>query len=889
MLGESPVRFDCLQCDGTIEAMNANHEPTHDAGAIRRQLEENRNHIRRMFDAGSGGQEMAQALSDRMDVLLCTLWRKLAPELIGKVELVSVGGFGRGELAPCSDLDIWFIFPAGASQAEREKVQPFLYAIWDMGLKIGYAVRTVRECVTAMREDWHTATAVMESRLVFGRGELFAALQENVVRFFRRRRKAFVQAKLDEMAERHKKAGKTAFLMEPDIKEGIGGLRDIQTVFWLAKAWYGAAGGGNLISSGALSVRERQQLLAAQDFLWRCRIGLHLNQKRARDRLSFEQQALLADGMGYGRGERPAVERFMKDYFRHAGRVVRLSGMIVMHFRELLNPPAFSKRNEIEEEGFVEINERIDIAHEAVFREKPLRLIQVFQLAQRGHRKLSSRVLRRIRTDVLLIDDELRDLPEANAVFMEILRHRRNVAWAVKAMNDTGVLGRFIPAFRHVVGLGQFNNYHAYTVDEHTIRAVGEARNFAHRLRACRTPLAGEVMARIARPELLYLALIFHDIAKGMAGDHSEIGAQIAAEFCRRARLDGAACRLVPWLVTHHLTMALTSQRYDISDPEVIADFADKVATRERLDYLYCLTVADIAAVGPQVWTVWKGSLLADLYHATAQVLLGDQIRGEHWQARIARQREAALALVDDTARAQAEQALALLPDAMVRQLSEERLAQVAEFLGGCIGRDCVETRIDAEHGGTLVMVHSRSRSGLFAALAGVISACHASVIAAQAFDIADGDIIDLFLVQNMDGSMLEHDSDLARMRSRIDKVLAADPLPEHRPRSDWKVDVLMRQVEPKVRLLPRASAHFIVVEVTAADRPGILADLAAAINRARMRIHGAQISTFGERLVDVFFLEQEDGAPLDETHHKQLFAELYRVITLSEEGCDES
>ncbi|MDQ6963905.1 MAG: [protein-PII] uridylyltransferase, partial [Mariprofundales bacterium] len=547
---------------------------------IQQQLAESRRHIQQMFDAHASGQDMAQALSDRTDVLLCKLWRELAPKLIGRVEMISVGGFGRGELAPNSDLDIWFLFPAGADKEEMEMVQPFLYAVWDMGLKIGYAVRTVRECMQAMRDDCNTATAAMESRLIFGRGELFNLLQENINRFFRRRRQQFVQAKLDEMAQRHTRTGKTAFLMEPDIKEGIGGLRDIQTVIWLAKAWYGVAGGGDLIASGALSIRERQQLLAANDFLWRCRVGLHLNQGRARDRLSFEQQTVLADSMGYtldhnhsnDEGSRPAVERFMKDYFRHAGRVVRLSGMITMHFHELLHPHRFSSCRAIEQ-GLTEESERIDIAHEAVFREQPLLLLQVFQIAQKGHRNLSSTVLRRIRADVLLIDDEIRNMAEAYSIFMEILRHRRNVAWAVKAMNDTGVLGRFIPEFRRVVGLGQFNNYHAYTVDEHTIRAIGEARNFKHGLRECRTPLAAEVMARITEPELLYLALLFHDIAKGLNGDHSEIGAEIARDFCHRAKLDSKACRLVPWLVTHHLTMALTSQRYDISDPTVINSF----------------------------------------------------------------------------------------------------------------------------------------------------------------------------------------------------------------------------------------------------------------------------------------------------------------------------
>jgi len=335
--------------------------------------------------------------------------------------------------------------------------------------------------------------------------------------------------------------------------------------------------------------------------------------------------------------------------------------------------------------------------------------------------------------------------------------------------------------------------------------------------------------------------------------------------------------------------MALISQRYDISDQEVINDFADQIETYERLDYLYCLTVADIAAVGPQVWTVWKGSLLADLYHAASQALLGDAVTSDNEMVRMRERQQAALALVEGAQRAQAETELMKLPTSMVRQLTDHRLALVAQFLGRCSEQDCVATHVDSEHGGTLIMVHSRSRDGLFAALASVMSSCRISVISAQGFDLDDGHIIDIFLVQNMDGTVPKEEADLARLRSRLNKVLTSEVLPQHHTVTGWKVHVLMRQVTPKVRLLPRASAHYSVVEITAADRPGILADLAATINRCQMHIHGTQISTFGERLVDVFFLERMDGAPLDASSRQQLFAELDAVITLPKEVSNES
>ncbi|MDQ6950060.1 MAG: [protein-PII] uridylyltransferase [Mariprofundales bacterium] len=865
---------------------------TIDNAALQQRLIANRNYIAEMFGVGATGQEMAQALADRMDVLLCKLWRQLAPELLDQVDLIAVGGFGRGELAPHSDLDLWFLIPSSTGQAEQEKIQPFLYALWDLNLKVGYAVRSVRDCVRAMSEDWSTATAAMEARLVFGHGTLFEALQENIHKFFQRRRAAFVIAKLEEMHLRHDRTGKTAFLMEPDIKEGGGSLRDIQTVFWLAKAWYGTAGGGSLMTSGTLSVRERYHLLAAEDYLWRCRVGLHLNQQRASDRLSFEQQAYLADAMGYGGGERPAVERFMKDYFRHAGRVVRLCGMITMHFEELQHKHLFVRTKPIGH-GLVEEGERVGIAHAAVFREEPLRLLKVFHVAQEGHRKLTSTTLRRIRADALLIDEDVRRDPKAYQCFMDILRQRRNVAWALKEMNDTGVLGRFIPDFRRVVGLGQFNRYHAYTVDEHTIRAVGEARNFIHRQRTLRSPLASEISARLARPELLYLALIFHDIAKGIPGDHSIEGEKLARKFCHRAGLDESACDLVPWLVSQHLTMAMVSQRYDLSDRAVITDFARKIETRARLDYLYCLTVADIAAVGPEVWNAWKGSLLGELYRAAEQALLGDQLdelsNDAALAARLAQRRQAILALVENSDQRDTLASLACIPAGAQRQLPTKILARMVDFLTLHPATDSVCAEVDIQGGGTRVMVHSRERSGLFAALTSVIHSSNTSIMSAQAVNLHHGRVLDLFYLQTIDGEPLTAQSDLDRLCQRIEQVLQSNQPPQLRAAPHFTINVLMRQVTPRVRLLPEASARMIVIEVTAASRPGILADLAAVINRHHLHTRSAQISTFGEQIVDVFFLEPEGDGPsrpasIDPSLIDQLCSDFYQVITLPKE-----
>ncbi|MDX8406693.1 MAG: [protein-PII] uridylyltransferase, partial [Mariprofundus sp.] len=445
------------------------------------------------LDAGESGSVLSRLMCQGVDEFLVALWQRKAPTAAACIDLIAVGGYGRGELSPHSDWDLWFIVPDSCSPQVETEMQAFLLSLWDMGAKIGHAVRSVKETLEHVQEDWSSATAALESRRLCGSGELYAQLQTGLDLFFKKQRKAFVKAKLAELEGRHQRTGGTAFWMEPDIKEGKGGLRDVQASFWMGKVWYGCDNMAGLVDRHGISQRELEQLLAAQDFLWRCRAALHLDVKRGSDRLGFEQQVTLAERMGYQSvGHRPAVDTFMKDYFRHVGRVARVTGLLVMHFQEQLHPQRFTFKRDIGD-GFTQEGTLVGISDADVFKEEPLRLLRVFYVAQQGQRRLSSQALRQIRADVLLIDDAFRDHPEAQRTFMKILRGNRNVHWALKEMNDTGVLGRFIPAFRDVVGLGQFNRYHAYTVDEHTIRAVGEARNFWHAERQLRLPLAHEV------------------------------------------------------------------------------------------------------------------------------------------------------------------------------------------------------------------------------------------------------------------------------------------------------------------------------------------------------------------------------------------------------------
>ncbi len=839
--------------------------------------------VEQAFNEGKSGADLMYIMCAGVDELLLHIWQSVAPETSKHIALVAVGGYGRGELAPQSDWDIWFILPDQTTQAMHDDIQKLLYVMWDMGAKIGHAVRTTKETITHIKEDWNSATTAQEMRLLYGNQALFEQLSVEVARFFKKQRKKFVEAKLKEHQHRHQRTGDSAFLMEPDIKECKGGLRDVQSVFWIAKAWFEVNALDDLVNGGHISQREMHDLLMARDFLWRCRVGLHLQTKRPNDRLSFEQQVTLAEAMGYeAQGHLPAVDGLMKDYFSQAGRIARVSGLILQDIDEHLHASRFQLTRNIDDDFTLKGN-KVGIRHPDVFKNNPLNLLRIFNVGQEGHRYLSSAALRQIREDERhLMNDDFRSNPQAHQLFLRILKHPRNVAWALKEMADTGVLGGFVPAFYRIVGLGQFNQYHAYTVDEHTLRAIGEARNMAHGDRELRLPLAQEVFHRIKRPELLYLALLFHDIAKGMPGDHSKNGEVLAREFCAMLKLTEDATDLVAWLVRRHLMMAVTSQRFDLSDPEVIQSFANKVGSMERLNCLLCLTVADIAAVGPNVWNDWKGALLRQLYHATRHALMGEMVNPEVLESQ---QQARIRSTMQSSAQPDAIQpVLQRLPNRCIAHFPPYQLAPIAEmlaasgFLDGKQGY-AVGHFIDHDRSDTMVMIAAKEQHGLFAKLAAVIAAGHINVVAAHAFSLGQGKVLDVFHVQTADKQPLTEPQDLSRLQARIEAALSSDEAVQTTPRNH-RTNILMQRVPVRVRTLPLASFTQTAIEVSAADRPGLLAALAHTITQAGFSIHGAAISSFGERVVDVFFV-QDQGKQLSEDDIRDLSIALEKVASL--------
>ena len=807
--------------------------------------------MRGLFASTLSGRALAVRHAAEVDGLLHGLWRRHAPHARARADLVAVGGYGRGELAPFSDWDLWIVWHGRAGKEDEEEVARFVQALWDLGAKIGHRIGDARELARAFSDDLHAATAAMEARLVAGDGAGHRALAERVRAWLARHRKDFALAKIREFEARREK--QAASPMEPNVKEAPGGLRDAQAVFWIARALAGEGDLFRMVARGLLFAREFDELREAESFLWRVRIGLHWLAGRAQEVLSFEAQHELARRMGFADGERPGVEAFMRAYFRRSGRIARITGLFVADARARLVPRR--ARSRPLEDGFARRGDELVPAHPFVFREEPARLVLGFGLASEHGLAPSSALLRRAREDVHLIDDEVRADARARAAFLGILRRVRGVGATLRAMHTTGVLGRFIPEFRPAVGLGQFNRYHAWPVDEHTLRAVGEAERL---LRAeVRVPHVEEASALVARPDVLLLAVLFHDLGKAERGDHSDAGARLVRACAERLGLHEDSAALAEWLVARHLLMSETAQRMDITDPEVVRRFADEVGDEGRLAYLYLLTIADIRAVSPRTWTPWRATLLAELYDSTRAHLASGAGRG--LAERLALRRRTAVAL-SGLAAAEADGLLGLFaPEAVVR-IPPRRLARALAFLARTDGEGACLWH-DAEYEETVACVAARDRPGLFADLATALANAGLSIADAQAESLQDGRALDLFVLTRPRGAP-PGPQDFERIQARLLEALRRSPKPR---RTRLRADILMRRVPVRVRKRPEAASRAFAVEVSAPDRPGLLAALARAIHAEGWGIRSAKVSTLGERAVDVFFLEPPAGTSPEE------------------------
>ena len=836
----------------------------------------------RRLDAQQNGRAIVKYISGAVDNLLITMWDDIAGDVGRAVDVIAVGGYGRAELCPHSDWDLLFLVADARNERVNSAIQKFAQAVWDTGATLGHAVRTPNEAREFADNNHHARTALLESRLLAGSGQLYGRLMRRAAQqhWSRRRRVDFCRTKITECTDRRQANGNTAFVMEPDIKDGKGGLRDVSTIFWLSMAWYGVPTARELIGQGVVSENEFNGFVRAREFLWRVRSGLHLLAGREDDRLRFEYQAELARRFRYRDSEKSsAVERFLKNYFLNVRAIADLSDIFLLHFEEQVNPPRRGFRRKMIGGGMSVRNQKVSVIDVDAFAADPLNVMRIFRETQKEERYMNSRALRIVREHAHLITAAVRNDPDANQIFLDILRSDRIVTTALSQMHETGVLGRFCPDFGRITGYGQFDRYHQYTVDAHTIRAINILRDFIlGETRYLDFPLGSQLMPKLKRPELLYLALLYHDIAKGSGRDHSEYGEELSRKFCARLGLSDDDIDLVAWLVLHHLRLSKTAQHYDLSDPEVIADFASFVGDRERLDYLFLLTVADVTAVGPGTWTDWKGYLFTQLYRQAETSLRTGAVEPQNLEERMRARRKSVLDAAEPAERADLEMRLTVMSSTLTLNFPPSELLELARLIRTESGAELIANE---EQGHTRVIVWGLDRPRLFSHLTATLAHANTRLVAAQAYALRDGRILDQFLITDSNNNAVAESGQMERLEKRLRAVLDGAAPPEIKP---GKLDILMREQAVTVQRRAAAARHVTAIEVVAADRKGLLAALAGAIADVGVDIRGASVSTFGEKAVDVFFVTDGEGRPINDATFSRLVTALTGAAELDVE-----
>ncbi|WP_341631287.1 [protein-PII] uridylyltransferase [Sphingomonas agri] len=861
-----------------LEALPAGRMRTAEATAVlRNALEYGRAEIAKRLEQEPGaGRAAAQATAYLHDQLARLAWDFvcISEQSCSEVALVGLGGTGRGEMAPFSDLDLMFL-TVKAAQADQERAaEAMLHILWDLKLKVGHSVRSIPQLIALAKKDMTIRTAFLEARWIWGSEAAFDAA---VARFRKQvvsgTAAEFVAAKLAERDERHVKMGDSRYVVEPNVKDGKGGLRDLHALYWIGKYVHRVEQPGDLVKSGLLTAAEFRRFDRAERFLWSVRCHLHLLAGRAEERLSFDYQRQIAEIMHYAdRPGKSAVERFMQFYFLNAKTVGDLTGVFLAQLDEQLGKKGFRfalptiRRRPKRLGGFVLDRGRISIPDDAFFRTDPVRLLEMFALAAREQLEIHPAAMRAATRDAVLIDRLVRDDPRANALFLDVLTSLHHPETVLRWMNEAGVFGRFVPDFGRVVAQMQFDMYHHYTVDEHSIRAIGLLAAIERGELKNEHPVSTAILNKqIASRRVLYVAVLLHDIAKGRGGDHSVIGAEIALKLCPRFGLDAGETETVSWLVRHHLLMSSTAFKRDLADPKTIEDFAQQVQSPERLRLLLILTVVDIRAVGPGIWNEWKRTLLRTLFEAAEERLrLGHK---QHGRTQLVDLRQKELASIlgwkASAARAHARR----LPDSYWLaeppgwQLANAKQVAAAEAHIGD-ARPNVVVEDDPETGATRVSVFTPDREALFYRICAGLAAAGANIIDARIHTTRDGMALDNLLVLDGRG----HAYGDRRLRSRLVKSLEEallSPEPPAVPSGESQRRGSAFEVAPSVAIADRASTRTTVVEVNARDRPALLAGLAGAIHRSGHTIHSAHIATYGERAVDVFYLTRSDGRKL--------------------------
>ena len=851
---------------------------------------------RRLAERPGAGHRSAHGHAYMIDQLVRVLYDHVtthlypAPNRTGaeRIAIMAVGGYGRAEMSPQSDVDIAFITPRRGTPWCEQVIEAMLYLLWDLGLKVGHSSRTIDDAVKLAREDVTIRTALLEGRYVWGDEALY---DEGSRRFWaevvRGTERQFVRDKLAERNERHKRMGDSRYVVEPNVKDGKGGLRDLQTLYWIGKYIHRVGSAAELVDVGLFTSAEYASFRRAERFLLAVRAHLHMLAGRAEDRLTFDYQRQIAQEMKFAdRPGKPAVERFMQYYFLQAKRVGSLTGVFLAHIDD-----SFAQRTQRsgffagfrtrtrEVRGYRVQGGRIEAPSDDWFRKDPVRLVEIFQVAEAEELEIHPQTMRQAGRDAVLIDDSVREDARANALFLELLCGRNDPETVLRWMNEVGVMGRFIPDFGRVNAQMQFNMYHHYTVDEHTLRAIGLLSKIEKGELAKDHPRATRLIHKVASRRVAYVAALLHDIAKGRGGDHSVLGAEVAHELCPRFGLTDAETDLVAWLVLHHLLMSHTAQKRDLTDPKTIEDFVGVVQGSERLRHLSILTAVDIRAVGPGTWNSWKGQLLGELYDTAQERLRLGHARYAR-EERVAAKQEAVRELLGEQASMIGELGASLGDAYWIAEPSDIAAINLVQYeTARRLGRKLsIHCRYYEERGATLVTVIASDHPGLFYRIAGGIHLAGGNIIDARIHTSRDGWAVDNFLVQDPHGRPFMEQAQLERIERSIEDALsnridlaprlAARPLPHSRSKAF--------DVSPRVVFDNKASNRFTVIEVNARDRSALLNRLARALFEQGLTVNSAHITAYGERAADTFYVTDATGSKIvDPARLKRIEASL--------------
>ncbi len=874
---------------------------------LRQALDAGQAEVQRRFEAGrASGTQAAANLAFLFDQLIRLVhdiaaeeYPSANPTAADRLAIAAVGGYGRGEMAPYSDIDLLFLFPYKQTPRGEQVVEYMLYLLWDLGLKIGHSTRSIDDCVRLAKQDLTIRTALLEARYVWGDQALFLEFRQTFQdRVVAGTAVEFVDGKLTERDGRHKKLGDSRYLVEPNVKDGKGGLRDLQTLFWIAKYTHQVGNVGELVAHGVLSDQEARNFAKDHNFLWTVRFHLHYLAGRAEERLTFDLQTRLAERMNYtDHAGTSGVERFMKHYYLVAKDVGDLTRIFCASIeaenmrKPLIKLPRFGRSRDLM--GFKLDRDRLTVSDDDMFARDPVAMIRLFYVGHREGVDIHPHALRLVTQNLRKIGKRVRNDGEANRLFVEIVTSSDEPEIALTRMNEAGVFGRFLPDFGRVVGQTQHDMYHVFTVDEHTIQAIGLLASIERNEQRQQHPLASEILPKIGSRRALYIAVLLHDIAKGRGGDHSILGAEVALKVCPRLGLSDEETESVEWLVRHHLAMSDVAQKRDLSDSKTISDFAELVQSLERLRLLLCLTVVDMRATGPNVWNNWKAELLRELYYATEDVLSGGQLTHAR-QSRVEAAKEALKERLTDWAeeeiKAQLDRGypgywLTFDTDTLERQ---SRMMRSAEAEKRPL---TVEIHVVSNLDVTEVTIYTQDHPGLFSRIAGAFAAVGANVVDAKVFTTPAGMALDVFWLQDANRQAFSQSAALSRMSVQIERALAGEMKRDeaHAERTFVPARTRVFTVAPRVIIDNQASATHTVIEINGRDRPGFLYSVTRALYSLALQISSSKISTYGERAVDVFYVK--DGFGMKVTHEDRLEKirkTLLEAITETDEPADQ-